>query len=95
MLALFDKQIEKETEEVRIFRIDLNKEKVKKMLGQLKIDDQTEIKRLLGLYLKYAKLDGKPEKGERKMADDFVLLLNEAIGELVEKVDRKTGCISE
>jgi hypothetical protein len=39
MLALFDKQIEKETEEVRIFRIELNREKVRKMLGQLKIDD--------------------------------------------------------
>jgi hypothetical protein len=40
-------------------------------------------------------LDGKPEKGERKMADDFVLLINEAIGGLMEKVDRKTGYISE
>ena len=29
------------------------------------------------------------------MADDFVLLINEAIGELMEKVDRKTGFISE
>ena len=40
MLALFDKQIEKEIDEVRIFRIELNREKVRKMLGQLKIDDQ-------------------------------------------------------
>ena len=29
------------------------------------------------------------------MADDFVLLINEAIGELMGKVDRKTGFISE
>lgn len=31
------------------------------------------------MYLEYAKLDGKPEKGERKIADDFVLILNEMV----------------
>ena len=25
------------------------------------------------------KLDGKPEKGERKIADDFIVLLNEQL----------------
>ena len=36
-------------------------------------------KRLLANYLQYAKLDGKPEKGERKIADDFVLILDELL----------------
>ena len=65
------------------------------MLGRFKSDEPTEIQRLLGLYLKYTKLDGKPEKGERKMADDFVLLINEALGDELETVDRKTGQMSE
>jgi len=29
--------------------------------------------------LKFIELDGKPEKGERKIADDFVILINELI----------------
>ena len=36
---------------------------------------------LLGQYLEFSKLDGKPEKGERKIADDFVLLLEEVLQE--------------
>jgi hypothetical protein len=28
-------------------------------------------------YLKFVDIDGKPEKGERKCADDFILLINE------------------
>ena len=27
----------------------------------------------------YVELDGKPEKGERKMADDLVILINEVL----------------
>ena len=65
------------------------------MLGLLQVQDPSEIKRLLGLYLKYSKLDGKPEKGERKMADDFVLLINEALEDLNDEADRKKGQISE
>jgi len=30
--------------------------------------------------VEYASLDGKPEKGERKIADDFILLINEVAG---------------
>ena len=36
-------------------------------------------KALLGSYLEFAKLDGKPEKGERKIADDFVLIWDELL----------------
>ena len=31
--------------------------------------------------MEFSKLDGKPEKGERKIADDFVLLLDEVLQE--------------
>lgn len=30
--------------------------------------------------MEYASLDSKPEKGERKIADDFILLINEVAG---------------
>lgn len=30
-------------------------------------------------YLRIVELDGKPEKGERKMADDLVTLINEVL----------------
>jgi len=30
--------------------------------------------------VEYASLDSKPEKGERKIADDFILLINEVAG---------------
>ena len=33
----------------------------------------------MAYYLQYAKLDGRPEKGERKIADDFVLILDELL----------------
>ena len=95
LLALFDKLAEQETDEVRKFRVELNQEKTRRMLGLLQVQDPSEIKRLLGLYLKYSKLDGKPEKGERKMADDFVLLINEALEDLNDEADRKKGQISE
>ena len=36
-----------------------------------------EAKQLQSEYLSACKLDGKPEKGERKLADDFIVLLNE------------------
>ena len=30
-------------------------------------------------YMTFVELDGKPEKGERKMADDLVILINEVL----------------
>ena len=30
-------------------------------------------------YLRIIELDGKPEKGERKLADDLVILINEVL----------------
>ena len=46
------------------------------MLGR---QDENTSKYLLSQYLEFAKLDGMPEKGERKIADDFVLILDELL----------------
>jgi hypothetical protein len=32
-----------------------------------------------GQYLRILELDSKPEKGERKLADDLVILINEIL----------------
>lgn len=44
------------------------------------------------MYLEFSKLDGKPEKGERKIADDFVLVMSEALEDAAaaEKRDETT-----
>lgn len=47
------------------------------------------------MYLEYAKLDGKPEKGERKIADDFVLILSEVIEDAVAKENRNEPACSQ
>jgi hypothetical protein len=36
-----------------------------------------EITELQSLYFSAVDLDGKPEKGERKIADDYIVLINE------------------
>jgi hypothetical protein len=36
-----------------------------------------EVAELQDFYFSAIQLDGKPEKGERKIADDFVILINE------------------
>ena len=47
---------------------------------------------LVKMYLEFSKLDGKPEKGERKIADDFVLVMSEALEDAAaaEKRDETT-----
>lgn len=59
--------------------------KVRKVFGQLKIND---VKLMHDEYLRILELDSKPEKGERKVADDLVLLINEVLEEsFTQKVD--------
>ena len=65
------------------------------MLGLLKGSNPESIRELEEMYLKYSKLDGKPEKGERKMADDFVLIINEALDEEADKESRIDGHTSK
>ncbi len=57
---------------MRKTRLLLNFYKLRQMLGV-----ETEPRTLQEEYLRASKLDGKPEKGERKVADDFIVLLNE------------------
>lgn len=54
---------------------------MQRMLGQIK-GAEGHAENLLSLYLEFAKLDGKPEKGERKIADDFILILDEVMEEV-------------
>jgi len=49
---------------------------------------------LLQLYLEFSKLDSKPEKGERKIADDFILLFDEVLKEVADAEDRSVAQIS-
>lgn len=47
-----------------------------------------EVKMMHGEYLRILDLDSKPEKGERKVADDLVLLINEVLEPMfTQKVD--------
>jgi hypothetical protein len=50
--------------------------KLKKVFGHLKLQD---VKGMHEEYLKTLELDSKPEKGERKLADDWVLIINEVL----------------
>lgn len=81
LIAMFDQEVAQVAAEdkVRKARILLSKAKMQRMLGHTRGVQFSE--KLLGQYLEFAKLDGKPEKGERKIADDFVLLLEEVLQE--------------
>ena len=37
------------------------------------------VKKLQSDYLAFIDMDGKPEKGERKLADDIVIIINEIL----------------
>jgi hypothetical protein len=63
---------------MRHVRAMINLFKVQKVFGSLKFDVET-IKSLHNEYMKAMELDGKPEKGERKLADDIVIVINEVI----------------
>lgn len=63
---------------MRRARSTLNLFKLLKVLGLI-TDPTTTVKDIQNLYYEYLDLDGKPEKGERKVADDCVLLINEIL----------------
>ena len=64
---------------------------MQKILGHFHRKDPNCKQELLKAYLKYSKLDGKPEKGERKIADDFVLILDELLAEASAKEPRNNA----
>lgn len=86
---MFDTEAELvDLDQIRKARIILNKTKMERMLGRIQ-GAQPHSDNLLNMYLTYAKLDGKPEKGERKIADDFLLILDEVLAEHVLKSQDK------
>ncbi len=44
-----------------------------------------ELQELHNFYVEGLKLDGKPEKGERKLIDDVVLIINEVLKPVSEE----------
>jgi len=61
---------------IRRARARLGSLKLNKVLGFLKHSEDT-IAQLHEEYLAALELDGKPEKGERKLADDLIILIDE------------------
>ena len=43
------------------------------------------------MYFEFIKLDDKPEKGERKMADEMALLIGDMIDDCIEQEEEKEG----
>ena len=80
-------------DQVRRARILLNKCKLERMLGHAQ-GVEPHGRNLLQLYLEFSKLDSKPEKGERKIADDFILLFDEVLKEVADAEDRSVAQIS-
>jgi N-acetyltransferase B complex (NatB) non catalytic subunit len=63
-----------ETDPLRRLRISLNHHRLALLLGQ-----SPSVQTLQDEYFGSIGLDGKPEKGERKAADDLVLMINEVL----------------
>jgi len=64
------------------------------MLGHIK-GVQPHAEHLLLQYYEFSKLDGKPEKGERKIADDFILLFDEVLQEVSQQESRHSALCSQ
>ena len=69
-------------------RLQLNIFKLRRICGDLNCNENIEkvanlCKVFENHYTESLTLDGKPEKGERKLADDFVLILNETLEDAV------------
>lgn len=95
VLAIFDTQASVAADDsVRRARVLLNKFKLQRMMCLCK-NNRSFAEMLLKQYMEFRKLDGKPEKGERKIADDFILLFDEVLKEEVQKEARDVGYVSE
>ena len=94
LFAMMEEEIAKyEGDNVRKARIKLNIAKLGRMLGRS--TGRAAAESTLVQYLEFRKLDGKPEKGERKIADDFVLLFDEIMQDEADAEARDDGHISE
>ncbi len=72
LIQQFEKFLTEESDKTRKCRLQLNLYKLKQMLGV-----NTPIAELQQAYQDAISLDNKPEKGERKLADDYIVLMNE------------------
>lgn len=73
---------QEEKDQIRKCRLSLNLCKLKRILSSNFPKLSIDIKELQELYFSAVDLDSKPEKGERKLADDFIILINESFGDL-------------
>lgn len=60
--------------------------KVKKVFGLIENDLET-VKMMSSEYFRILELDSKPEKGERKLADDLVILISEVLETHSKEID--------
>lgn len=61
---------------------------MKKVFGLILKGDIETVKAIHAEYLKALELDSKPEKGERKLADDLVILINEILEQGSQEIDQ-------
>ena len=71
---------------MRKVRIALNFFKLALLLNNVEDRDEL-VKTLQNNYFDAILLDGKPEKGERKLADDYILMINELLDEDSDQVN--------
>lgn len=81
VVKAFEEDYTNQTDAHRQVRIILNRLKIQSLLGISTVEHSAKelVQLLQNHYFKAIKLDGKPEKGERKLADDFVLLIYELL----------------
>jgi hypothetical protein len=87
VIAHFETLYATRVEPARKCRAQLNLEKLTHALELINkpgyLTHKEQIMKLQKFYLQFISLDGKPAKGERKIADDFVILIHE----ILEKCD--------
>ena len=76
-----------EQDPTRKCRLLLNLSKFRRILSSKYTEFSVEVTELQTYYFSAIDLDGKPEKGERKLADDFIVLINEICCEKKDLTD--------
>jgi len=79
ILEKLRERVENITDDKRKARATITLYKIRKIFGLYSSDVKTSVKELSEAYFRLKDLDAKPEKGERKIADDLVLILNELL----------------
>jgi hypothetical protein len=97
LLASFDQAIAEQEDPARKARIQLNLYRMQLLLGVATLIEEPAklVQQLQDHYLSACKLDSKPLKGERKMADDFVLMASEVLQAEAEKESASSPVLDE